>query len=135
MRLILSGLFTFYVQTWDEYHTKTLTLGLISGPVEGITTLYIVYGITAFVGGGSFWQQSLLQTLGVPPSKYIPDQVYKLTWTENWMAYGALVLVFNTWQRYVLPFPSSNRTSALPTNRLHSLTHPSQLLLASLIHS
>ncbi len=47
---------TFYVQTWDEYHTHTLTLGVVSGPVEGIITLCIVYAMTAYMGGGSFWE-------------------------------------------------------------------------------
>ncbi|KAL8685712.1 MAG: hypothetical protein Q9224_005706, partial [Gallowayella concinna] len=42
---------TFYVQTWDEYYTQTLTLGIISGPVEGILTLCIVYAFTAIKGG------------------------------------------------------------------------------------
>ena len=73
--VLFASLLTFYVQTWDEYHTKTLTLGLVSGPVEGILTLCIVYAITAFMGGGSYWQQSMLQTLGVPEWKSIPEVV------------------------------------------------------------
>ncbi|KAL9626916.1 MAG: hypothetical protein Q9164_007760 [Protoblastenia rupestris] len=87
---------TFYIQTWDEYYTQTLTLGIISGPVEGILTLCIVYAITAVKGGGSFWQQSLLQTLGVSKHSVIPDMVYDMPWSEWYMVYGGLVLVFNT---------------------------------------
>ena len=90
------ALLTFYVQTWDEYHTKTLTLGLISGPVEGIVTLCIVYAITALKGGASFWQQSLLSTIGVPTSSVIPDLLYNLAWNEWYMVYGGMVLVYNT---------------------------------------
>jgi ethanolaminephosphotransferase len=91
---------TFYVQTWDEYYTQTLTLGVVSGPVEGILTLCIVYAITAVKGGGSYWQQSMLQTLGVPKSAPIPDYVYDLAFNEWYMVYGGVVLVANTLQRY-----------------------------------
>lgn len=91
---------TFYVQTWDEYHTHTLTLGIISGPVEGILTLCIVYALTAVLGGGSFWQKSLLQTIGVGKHEIIPDVVYNLAWNEWYMVYGSVVLVFNTVSRF-----------------------------------
>src|SRR4051812_7126099 len=71
-----TALMTFYTQTWEEYHTHTLTLGIVSGPVEGILTICAVYAITAVKGGGSFWQQSLLQTIGVSKHAFIPDAVY-----------------------------------------------------------
>ncbi|KAL6713627.1 Phosphotransferase [Lecanora helva] len=89
---------TFYIQTWDEYYTQTLILGVVSGPVEGILTLCIVYAITAVKGGGSFWQQSLLQTIGVAPHAMIPDYIYNLPWNQWYMVYGGLVLVANTIQ-------------------------------------
>ncbi|KAJ9655771.1 Phosphotransferase [Coniosporium apollinis] len=92
---LFASLLTFYVQTWDEYHTRTLTLGIISGPVEGILTLCIVYAITAEVGA-SFWSQSLLATLGVEKHGFIPDALYNLAWNEWYMVYGGIVLVFNT---------------------------------------
>lgn len=84
------------MQTWDEYHTKTLTLGIVSGPVEGILTLCLVYAFTAIKGGGSFWQQSMLATIGVQKQAFIPAIVYDLPWTDWYMVYGGLVLVFNT---------------------------------------
>lgn len=90
---------TFYIQTWDEYYTQTLTLGVVSGPVEGILTLCIVYAITAVKGGGSFWQQSLLQTIGVAKHGIIPDYIYDMPWNQWYMVYGGLVLVANTVQR------------------------------------
>lgn len=97
---LFTALLTFYVQTWDEYHTKTLTLGLVSGPVEGILTLCIVYAFTAIKGGGSFWQQPMLATLGVAHHTFIPDMVYDLAWNEWYMVYGGVVLIFNTVARY-----------------------------------
>lgn len=99
LELIGAALFTFYVQTWDEYHTHILTLGLVSGPVEGITTLYIVYALTAMLGGGSFWQQSVLRSLGVEKPGFMPDAIYEIAYNESFIVYGALVLIFNTIQR------------------------------------
>lgn len=94
--LILFGaIFTFYVQTWDEYYTHQLTLGIVSGPVEGVLTLVIVYFVTFLKGGGSYWQQPMLPTLGLPKSG-LPDFVYQKTWAEFYIIYGGAVLVFNT---------------------------------------
>ncbi|KAF2792284.1 Choline/ethanolaminephosphotransferase [Melanomma pulvis-pyrius CBS 109.77] len=94
--VLFASSLTFYVQTWDEYHTHTLTLGIISGPVEGILTLCGIYGATAFLGGGSFWQQSLLETIGVQNQSFIPDAIYNLAWNEWYLVYGTAVLAFNT---------------------------------------
>lgn len=99
--VLFASLLTFYVQTWDEYHTHTLTLGLVSGPVEGILTLCIVYAITAIKGGGSYWQQAMLPALGVPQYDFLPNMVYEMDFGGWFMAYGGLVLVFNTVERYV----------------------------------
>ncbi|KAB8356582.1 hypothetical protein FH972_024164 [Carpinus fangiana] len=95
--VLFASLLTFYVQTWDEYHTKTLTLGIISGPVEGVLTLCIVYGVTAWIGHGSFWAQPMFKTLDVPHYAFIPDAVYNLAWNEWYMVYGGIVLVLNTY--------------------------------------
>ncbi|KAI1823719.1 Choline/ethanolaminephosphotransferase [Xylaria intraflava] len=93
---VAASLCTFYVQTWEEYHTKTLTLGLINGPVEGILALVFVYALTGFMGGASFWQQPMLATIGVPSSLGIPDLIYNLSFTEWYMVQGAFVVVYNT---------------------------------------
>jgi ethanolaminephosphotransferase len=99
---LFASLLTFYVQTWDEYHTKTLTLGIVNGPVEGILTVVVVYLLTGFFGGASFWNQGMLATVGVPQtlalgsSVTIPDCVYNLSFTEWYMVQGTVVLVYNT---------------------------------------
>ena len=103
--LVLFGtIFTFYVQTWDEYHTHTLTLGVVSGPVEGVLTLIIVYFVTFLKGGGSYWQQPMLPCLGLPKLEIMPDSLYQQSWAEWYILYGGLVLVFNTFSstKYVL---------------------------------
>lgn len=96
--VLFACLLTFYIQTWDEYHTHTLTLGLVSGPVEGIVSLCIVFAFTAVKGGGSFWQQSIFRTLGLAKHGIMPDVLYELAWVDMFMIYGGMVLVFNTYQ-------------------------------------
>jgi ethanolaminephosphotransferase len=95
---LFGSLLTFYVQTWDEYHTKTLTLGLISGPVEGILILVAVYAFTAIKGGASFWQQAMFPTVGIPKYAFIPEYIYNLPFNEWYMVQGGSVLVLNTIQ-------------------------------------
>ncbi|RYP53222.1 hypothetical protein DL768_001726 [Monosporascus sp. mg162] len=91
-----SAFLTFYTQTWDEYHTKTLTLGIVNGPVEGVLILVCVYALTGYMGGASFWQQPMLATIGVPKSLGIPDYIYNLSFTEWYVVQGLIMLVFNT---------------------------------------
>ncbi|KAI4861811.1 Choline/ethanolaminephosphotransferase [Hypoxylon rubiginosum] len=94
--VLFASLQTFYVQTWDEYHTKTLTLGVVNGPVEGILILVFVYALTGYMGGASFWQQSMLRTLGVSANLGLPGWIYELSFTQWYMVQGTVVLVLNT---------------------------------------
>ncbi len=48
------------------------------------------------MGGGSFWQQSMFATLGVPKSLGFSDSLYNLSFTEWYMVQGLIMLVFNT---------------------------------------
>eukprot|EP00126_Sphaerothecum_destruens_P013424 Sdes_comp22973_c0_seq1m21323 len=48
--LLLTAQVTFYVATWDEYHTKELYLAPLNGADEGLTLVYIAYFCTAFLG-------------------------------------------------------------------------------------
>lgn len=96
--LVLFGtVFTFYIQTWDEYHTHQLTLGVVSGPVEGVLTLVVVYFVTYLKGGASYWQQPMLRHLGVPKNGLIPQGLYQQSWGEWYILYGGLVLLYNTY--------------------------------------
>ncbi|KAM3458238.1 hypothetical protein NHJ6243_007460 [Beauveria neobassiana] len=93
---LFASLLTFYVQTWDEYHTKTLTLGIVNGPVEGVLILVLVYALTGFLGGAHVWQQSMLRAFGFPDNMGIPMSIYNLSFTEWYLVQGTIVLVFNT---------------------------------------
>jgi ethanolaminephosphotransferase len=87
---------TFYVQTWDEYYTQVLTLGIVSGPVEGVLTLCIVFAFTGYIGGGTFWHRPMMETIGIPKTDLIPDRLYNMPFTSWYMVYGAVVLLFAT---------------------------------------
>ncbi|PHH87349.1 hypothetical protein CDD83_8985 [Cordyceps sp. RAO-2017] len=93
---LFASLFTFYVQTWDEYHTKTLTLGIVNGPVEGVLLLASVFALTGYLGGAHVWQQSAMETLGVPATLGLPRVLYRLSFTEWYMLQGFVVIVLNT---------------------------------------
>lgn len=84
------------MQTWDEYHTKTLTLGIVNGPVEGVLMMVLVYFLTGYLGGAHVWQQSMLRAFGVSESIGIPPVIYELSFTEWYMIQGTIVLVLNT---------------------------------------
>lgn len=87
---------TFYVQTWDTYYTQVLTLGFVSGPIEGVLTLCAVFSFTAYKGGASFWHRSAFETLGISKSESIPAQVYEMPFTQWYLIYGAVILFFAT---------------------------------------
>lgn len=126
--LIVTATLTFYIQTWDEYYTQTLTLGIVSGPVEGIVTLCLVYAFTAVKGGGSFWQQSMLNTVGISKYEFIPDYVYNMPFNQWYMVYGGIVLVFNTVQRFVASLDIlssiSNKSITVPSMSLEHERKP-----------
>lgn len=94
--IVSPALLAFYVQTWEEYHTKTLTLGIVNGPVEGVLILVAVHALTGYVGGGSYWHQSLFRWLGVPDTLGIPGPVYEMSFVDWNLVQGTIVLVFNT---------------------------------------
>lgn len=96
MHLSWAAVAQFYVQTWDEYYTHVLTLGIVSGPVEGILTLCVVFLFTAYIGGGSFWQRSMLETIGVPQFDFLPDAVYEMPFSSWYMAYASIFLCLAT---------------------------------------
>ncbi|KAK2736188.1 hypothetical protein FQN57_000862 [Myotisia sp. PD_48] len=124
--LVLFGsVFTFYVQTWDEYYTQVLTLGVVSGPVEGILTLCLVYLITAIMGGGSFWHRPMLPTIGIPQLPLMPESVYNLPFTSWWIIYGAIVLLFGTLSSVINVLRVVKERQAEHNQQLRYQTNPS----------
>jgi len=60
---ILAALTNFYISSWETYHTHTLFLSYISGPVEGILSGCMLLITTGFTGP-QFWSQTVNQLLG-----------------------------------------------------------------------
>lgn len=89
---------TFYLTTWEEYHTGTLYLGIVSGPVEGVLTLCALYALTA-ITGGSFWQKPMLETLGLPIPDFLPEVLGNMPFNRWYLLYGSILLTFNIFQR------------------------------------
>ncbi|PWW72921.1 Choline/ethanolaminephosphotransferase [Tuber magnatum] len=94
---LFASLCAFYLTTWEEYHTGTLYLGLVSGPVEGVLTLCAVYAITAFKGA-SFWQRPMLEMLGLPYLDFLPPVLRNLSFAKWYLVYGGIILAFNVVQ-------------------------------------
>jgi len=55
----------FYITTWDEYHTGSLYLAEISGPVEGVVIIIGVFFLTGLKGGPKFWSQGFKTMFGI----------------------------------------------------------------------
>ncbi len=57
LALVLICYAGFYGSTWEEYHTGTLYLGYISGPVEGAWSIVLASLVSA-VYGNDFWART-----------------------------------------------------------------------------
>jgi ethanolaminephosphotransferase len=55
--VVLSGMTTFYLTTWEEYHTGTMVMAFFNGPTEGILFGVFVSFISSFIGS-HFWHQT-----------------------------------------------------------------------------
>jgi len=71
---VLAALTNFYVSSWETYHTHTLFLSYISGPVEGILSGCMLLIATGFVGP-KFWNNNLNELLGTS-SPYLDYKLY-----------------------------------------------------------
>ena len=60
--LALGGYATFYASTWEEFHTGTLFLDYISGPVEGAWAV-VISALISSIFGPQFWQMALFDAI------------------------------------------------------------------------
>jgi len=93
---LVFSLATFYLTTWEEYHTKRLYLGLISGPVEGILMIVGVFLISGRYGS-KFWHQDALLFLGIDEKSVasFSARIPHLKLHEVFMAFSGAGLVSN----------------------------------------
>lgn len=87
-----SVLANFYASTWETYHTHTLFLSAVSGPVEGMILLQGMYALTGFIGP-SVWTAHVLDldlsSLGFGLQTYPIDVSHFL------IAFGFVGIYFN----------------------------------------
>jgi len=63
LAILFIALAFFYCTTWETYHTGTLYLGYINGPVEGTLFLCFIYILTGCYGRG-IWTAPVKAYLG-----------------------------------------------------------------------
>jgi len=89
--LFTFSMLTFFLSTWEEYHTKYLVLRYINGPEEGLTFLYASYFVTFFIGP-EFWKMDINDVFGTTGLPDLPMNYFiiylslvpnVLTWIAN----------------------------------------------------
>lgn len=85
-----STLANFYLSTWEEFYTHTLFLSEISGPVEGLLMISLVFLLTGVFGVDFVWKQELY-------TLHISDSIAPITITPTYIAalLGAFVMAFS----------------------------------------
>lgn len=87
-----SVLANFYTSTWETFHTHTLFLSCVSGPVEGMLLLVFCFALTGFIGPG-LWTAHLfdldLTSLGFGLGEYSLDVSHFL------IGFGFVGIYFN----------------------------------------
>ncbi|GAA6022593.1 hypothetical protein JCM10207_003917 [Rhodosporidiobolus poonsookiae] len=70
---VLVPCWSMYLSTWEEYHTGTLFLGFINGPVEGILLAVAILIVSAVKGPG-YWANAISDTAlkSIPPFALFP---------------------------------------------------------------
>lgn len=98
---LISSLTSFFLTTWEEYHTHVLFLSSFSGPVEGILLICALY---IFVGtfGSSICARGLLNATGAAQSTFVREH---LAWAnvpigDLFMTGACFGLIVNAWQAY-----------------------------------
>lgn len=85
-----STLANFYLSTWEEFYTHTLFLSEISGPVEGLLMISLVFLLTGVFGVDFVWKQEIY-------TLHISDSIAPITITPTYIAalLGAFVMAFS----------------------------------------
>ncbi|KAI9262761.1 hypothetical protein BY458DRAFT_438941 [Sporodiniella umbellata] len=90
---LTASLATFYLSTWEEYHTGVLYLGRFSGPVEGVLMLCSIHLISGYFGP-AIWMLRINEFLPwVDFSHY--EWVGYLQLNHGLIVLGAIIMVCN----------------------------------------
>lgn len=98
---LISSLTSFFLTTWEEYHTHVLFLSSFSGPVEGILIICALYTCAGAFGSGVF-VQGVLNVLRVSHIDWVRTHI---AWAnvplgDLVMLFACLGLLVNAWQAY-----------------------------------
>ena len=90
----------FYVTTWETYHTHTLYLGYINGPVDGTLGLCVLFFFTGIYSREMWtWPVKWVEVLNIPGT--VLDGVF-VDWQFSHVGYTLFTLfsVFTVLVRY-----------------------------------
>ncbi|GAA6044094.1 hypothetical protein JCM8097_008431 [Rhodosporidiobolus ruineniae] len=124
---VLIPCWSMYLSTWEEYHTGTLYLGYINGPVEGIL-LGVMILVVSTIKGPGWWANPIPDTglAHVPPFSFFPAS-WQVLDAVMFMLVCAFLLthmplcLYNVYKQLSLPRrrpltsrPASTRVNATP---------------------
>ncbi|GAA5973021.1 hypothetical protein JCM21900_003527 [Sporobolomyces salmonicolor] len=120
---VLVPCWSMYVSTWEEYHTGTLYLGYVNGPVEGVLIAVGILVVSAFKGPG-WWALPVSEALGniplVPESWQVLD-LAMLSLIVAFLCAHLPLCLLNVYSTLSPPHPRR----ALTSPRLASRRNPS----------
>ncbi|GAA5839404.1 hypothetical protein JCM11251_003969 [Rhodosporidiobolus azoricus] len=126
---VLIPCWSMYVSTWEEYHTGTLYLGYINGPVEGIL-LGVLVLVLSTINGPAWWSSPLSSSVmsRIPPFAIFPGH-WRILDSVMWSLLGSFLIahlplcLYNVY-KHLSPPRRRPLTSAQPASngRINSTT-------------
>ncbi|CAO3672424.1 unnamed protein product [Rhizopus stolonifer] len=89
---LTASLATFYLSTWEEYHTGILYLGHVSGPVEGVLMLCGIHMISGYFGP-AFWMLRVNELL--PQVNFSQHWIGHFQLNHGLIILGGVIMIFN----------------------------------------
>lgn len=99
--IFVSSMASFYLTTWEEYHTHTLFLSAFSGPVEGILIVCALF-ILSGTASPLFFTTGVLRILGIDEIAWVRENLasYNFSIGEVFAVAATLGLFFNAFAAY-----------------------------------
>ncbi|GAA5911184.1 hypothetical protein JCM5296_003986 [Sporobolomyces johnsonii] len=128
---VLVPCWSMYVSTWEEYHTGTLYLGYVNGPVEGVLIAVGILLVSACKGPG-WWALPVSEALGNVP--LVPESWQVLDLTMLFLIVGFLcahlpLCLLNVYSTLSTPHPRRALTSPRPASRRNPSTTTTEAFL------
>jgi len=125
----VATLASFYLTTWEEYHTGQLYLGVFSGPIEGILMIICIYLVTG-VCGPTFWDSGILTITHLDHIPAISRIVPNIGLNVAFMVFAGFSLAFNIITSYLNVYKSCKANGRSPfTPLVYLLPFPACVLL------